>query len=209
MRLRAAGIPGIFARADLESLGNTGHPQYERVIKALRRYCEQFERFRTQRTGFLFTGGAGTGKTSIACAMAKRLIERGYTARYLSLTTFTFEVRATYGANASDTRESVKSMLERTAAVDLLILDEIDLHGTSMSDFQMLYELINARYSAGNLPVIAISNRPKSFLVKDLGDRLVSRILGSSAEIDFTWPSFREQKAPSGAARPSHGRAEP
>lgn len=193
-RRSSAEIPAIYRAADLDSMR---HPEdqvasFQKLVEVMRRFCNDFETFRTKRSGLLFVGDTGVGKTHLACAMGNRLLDRGYSVRYVSLPAFTMLVRSTY--NNHEPHESVRSMIDRMCRVDFLILDEIDLHGASMSDFQMIYEIINARYSAGNLPMVVTSNRSKSFLINDLGDRIVSRIVDKAVEIQFKWPTFRAAK---------------
>lgn len=194
-RRSIAEIPAIYREADLDAmrLPVDQASSFQKLVEVMKRFCDDFETFRVKRSGLLFVGDAGVGKTHLACAMGNRLLNRGYSVRYVSLPAFTMSVRATY--SSSEPHESVRSMIDRMCAVDFLILDEIDLHGASMSDFQMIYEIINARYSAGNLPMVVTSNRSKAFLINDLGDRIVSRIVDKTVEIQFKWPTFRVAKS--------------
>lgn len=187
------GIPLIYHAAQLDALDlprdEANAQSFARVARAMKRFADEFERFRRERPGFLFTGDAGTGKTHLACAIANRLIDSGATAAYVSLPSLTIRVRASYGNDPS--RESVKQIIARYSQADLLILDEIDLHGGGMGDFQVLYEILNNRYASGYRPTIAVSNQSKAFLVKDLGDRIIDRICGASPEVSFGWLPFR------------------
>lgn len=191
-----SGIPEIYRDANFAQMKSPASENdrqvFLRVAKAMHRYGKEFSTFRTKRSGFLFTGESGSGKTHMACAIANLVLQQGMSVRYTSLPSLTTRIRATFN-NSTAQKESVAAIYQELSCPDLLILDEIDLHGASMSDFHALYEIINTRYSSGNLPIIAISNRSKEFLVSDLGDRLIDRILGSSAEIRFVWPSFRKE----------------
>lgn len=188
-RLVQSKIPPRYHHASFESLKlSPGHEdRMKRLYAAMSRYCEDFATFRDRRTGFLFVGEPGTGKTHLACTMAIELIKRGYKARYISMPSLTLEIRASY----KDRNVSVQGLIQDLVHADFLVVDEIDLHGASDADYQVLYEIINARYVAGGRPVLALSNRTKDFLMKDLNERIISRILGEYPENNFNWPAFR------------------
>lgn len=190
-RVRATGVPPMYANADLAQLAR---PAAEvraaaHVFHGAQQFCKKFDTLRLARTGFLFTGAPGTGKSHLACAMINALVAYGYSARYRSLPALTQHVRATYKGG----RETTQSIIADLAGCDFLVLDEIDLHGASDTDYQLLYEIVNARYTRGNAPTLAISNQPTRFLAKDLGERVLSRIMGAHREIAFTWPSYRNK----------------
>lgn len=188
-----SGIPLIYHTATIDDLDlprdEVGAQSFTRVARAMARFSGDFDRFRRERAGFLFTGDAGTGKTHVACAIANRLLERGHTVAYTSLPALTLRVRSSYSNESG--RESIRQIVARCSIADLFILDEIDLHGGGMGDFQVLYEILNNRYASGFRPTIAISNQSKAFLLKDLGDRIVDRVCGASPEVVFNWLPFR------------------
>lgn len=188
-RLVSSRIPPRYHHAAFDALKlAVGHEErMQRLHAAMARYCEAFETFRDRRTGFLFVGEPGTGKTHLACTMAIELIKKGYKARYISMPSLTLEIRASY----KDRTISVQGLIQDLVHADFLVVDEIDLHGASDADYQVLYEIINARYVAGGRPVLALSNRSKDFLMKDLNERIISRILGEYPENNFNWPAFR------------------
>ena len=185
-RLNDASIPSGFIGAGFDNFV-AASPHAEKVAKVLAAYCAAFEAQRLKRSGFLFTGATGTGKTHLACAMVLALIECGFRAVYASLPRFTGELRASFGRfGAAD------ALLARLANADFLVLDEIDLHGSSDNDYNTLYDIINARYEKDGRPTLAITNRTAERLTIDLDERLVSRILGGTKPITFDWPSRRE-----------------
>lgn len=181
----AAGIPGLFVDATLEGF----KPETEAAERLLRAYVQMTNRVingEMDMVGGLFVGPAGTGKTHIACALANKLIENGFTAAYTTLPRLTLNHKHLNKQLGMSGLE----LVARYRSVDLLILDEIDLHAEGDQDYQMLYEIINSRYEGG-LPTIAISNRDVSTLTRDLNERLVSRITMNAPAIPFNWPSKR------------------
>lgn len=159
------------------------------LCRLLEAYVFNFTEQSTLRTGFVFTGLQGRGKTHLACAMANGLMYEGYSARYANLPKLTQRARKTYRGNSD---ESVSDIVEELVETDFLILDEVDLHGSSDADYQMLYDIINGRYEKPGYPTLLISNMPIEKLNIDLNERLISRVLSGSPAIVFDWDSYRD-----------------
>lgn len=194
-RIEAAGIPATFLDSTFDGFVTQGD-RAQRLLSALRDYSENFETGRFKRPGFVFTGAPGTGKTHMACAMVKAILSAGFTATYASLPRLTRDVRATFGQPGS-----ASGLLRRLISVDFLVLDEIDLHGSSDSDYAMLYDVINGRYEKPGHPTVAISNRTIDVLTRDLDERVVSRLLAGTAALTFDWPSRRDLRLQRDQAR--------
>lgn len=186
--LHAAGIPPRFSEACFENFEPSSE-RARRLRALLSGYVDDFSKQRRLRTGFIFLGLQGRGKTHLACAMAQGLLDQGFTAHYSGLPGLTARARRTY-KQGSD--ESVADIVSELVDVDFLILDEIDLHGSSDADYQMLYDVINGRYERLDRPTLVISNRPLERLQADLDERIISRILSGSPPINFDWASFRD-----------------
>lgn len=199
-RLKESGIPFEFIGATLKGMRSPqgDAPQIERARRiqaAMINYVGNFDVTRASRPGLLVVGVPGSGKTHMACAMCAELILAGFSAKYVSMPSMTTAIRASYRS-----QEGVQPFIESLIAVDFLVIDEIDLHGTSDNDYNILYEIINGRYEAGKRPTMALSNRDLAHLRNDLDERIISRLLGAGREIQMVWPSFRV--APNNGARP-------
>jgi DNA replication protein DnaC len=185
-RWARAALPTGFAGCGFDNFV-ASTPRAGQVARVLEDYCLKFEVQRKVRSGFLFTGNPGTGKTHIACAMALAIVDQGLTAVYASLPRLIRQVRACYGRAGA-----VDALICNLVDADFLVLDELDLHGSSDNDYNMLYDVINARYERQGYPTLTISNRTLERLTTDLDERVISRILGGSKPILFDWPSRRE-----------------
>lgn len=185
-RVHAAAVPHTFTKSDFSSW-RAPTESARMICTVLENYCADFARQREVRTGFLFTGPPGTGKTHLACAMVYALLAKGFSARYLSLPAFTRNLRATYSRQGA-----TESLVQGLIGSDFLVLDELDLHGTSDTDYNTLYDIVNSRYERGLAPILGISNRSLDRLTVDLDERIVSRILGPTKPIIFDWPNHRK-----------------
>ncbi len=190
-RILVSGIPDIFAGASFDTF-EADSPRAAQVVQALKNYSAHFAVQRARRSGFVLTGPTGVGKTHLACAMLNEVMAQGFSGRYVSLPRLTFEVRRTY--KSQDSQDTVSNLIADLVSCDLLVLDEIDLHGSSDSDYQMLYEIINSRYEAGGKPTVALSNLSASDLTADLHERVMSRILCGTSPIACNWGDRRSSR---------------
>lgn len=118
----------------------------------------------------IMVGRTGTGKTHLACAVARNVLETRKYARYV-----TSEDMANEIANAwSRADDNEANAVYRFTEYDLLILDEYGLHDRHENRLQLVHKVLYARYDAGK-PTMLISNMTAAELQKDLGDRLWSR----------------------------------
>jgi DNA replication protein DnaC len=187
-RINDARLPPAFQDASFENyIADTDRSK--RVVSALNTYTANFAVQRALRPGFIFTGLPGTGKTHLACAMLKAVGIAGFSPLYASLPRLTREMRSMYGKSGA-----LDGLLKHITTADLLVLDEIDLHGSSDHDYNTLYDIINSRYEAAGMPTIVISNRGVDQLKTDLDERIVSRILAGTKPIVFDWVGKRDIK---------------
>lgn len=189
MNLNQSRIPMEYMSHSFEGFNTEVSPQAERIVSSMKKYVSDFSENRFKRRGFIFTGTPGTGKTRLACTMARTVIESGFRAAYVSMPSLTHEIRNSYrNQDVSDAGE----LISLFSSVDFLVIDEIDLHGNSASDYQFMYDLINSRYNKSGFPTLAISNRPLEFLKTDLDERITSRIIGNFDAIKFNWENQRK-----------------
>lgn len=142
---------------------------------------------RQKQNNVLFVGRTGTGKTHLACAMARTLIQQGKSVHYTTSASFINNVMDKWGKNDS----SQKSEIEKFASFDVLIVDEYGLYDQSEKRLEIIHQLLYARYDEEK-PTILISNFTLAELQKNLGDRLWSRFQdGGLLTIEFGWNDRR------------------
>lgn len=195
LRVQAAGVPAEFAEKSFAEFVCESE-RSRKLAEFLSTYCASFDAWRHKRKGFLLIGQPGTAKTHLACSMVREIVLGGYRAAYVSLPRLTRDIRAAFGRP-----RGVDELLRRLIEVEFLVLDEIDLHGTSDADYNMLYDLINSRYEKAGYPTLAISNRPLDHLKRDLDERLVSRILAGTPPIQCDWKPRRDSRLQTGVAQ--------
>lgn len=182
---RQSGVPQLFSGASFANFDSVTDVA-GRARDAFASLCEMHLGGKGAMPSCLILGTHGTGKTHIACAIVNCFSDAGAEARYLSLPTFYQECRMAFGGGG----ESAQAILSRYTHAEVLVIDEIDLHGASDNDYQLLYELVNRRYEAGRC-TIGISNRGLDALTKDLNERLISRLTLGAKPVVFSWPSQR------------------
>ncbi|MGE8653482.1 MAG: ATP-binding protein [Acinetobacter gandensis] len=122
------------------------------------------------KRNLIMVGRTGTGKTHLACAVARNVLENRKYARYITSEDIANEI-----ANAwKKADDSEANAVQRFADYDLLIVDEYGLHDRHENRLQLVHKVLYERYDQAK-PTMLISNMTIEDLQKDLGDRLWSR----------------------------------
>ena len=94
-------------------------------------------------------GPSGTGKTHLAAAIGRRLVEHGMRVLFAKTTTLVQQLQVAFNA------QKLSDMLERLARYDLLILDDIGYVKKNEAETSVLFELIADRYESKSLLISA------------------------------------------------------
>ena len=148
------------------------------------------ETFSLSSPSLMFMGATGLGKTHLSTAIAKVVIERGYSVLYDSAQNIigAYEHDRFHSGRGEDKKEG-----EKYETCDLLIIDDLGTEFQSGFSLSTLYYLLNLRLNCGR-PTIVSTN----FTAKDLSahydDRIASRLMGNYQPLVFCGEDVRFQK---------------
>jgi DNA replication protein DnaC len=189
--LMDSGIPLRFRMATLANYRTDFAPDQSAVLARCQAYAGDFVTNWNQGRSMLLLGTMGTGKTHLGCAIIQQVLRNeamaGAIARYVTASDVIMCVKETF--DRKDISESqVYAQLHHP---DLLVIDEVGVqHGTDF-ERQVLFEVINGRYSS-LLPTIVISNLNLAEIRRFIGDRVIDRLCDAGGEVVlFRWPSVR------------------
>jgi DNA replication protein DnaC len=135
-KMQAAGFPYA---ATIDQFDFTLHPELKRTVM-LRFFDSSFI---TTAGSLVLIGPSGVGKTHLSIAVGTKMVQLGYTVRF---------VMAQHLANAvltATTRNEITRLIEPLVKCDLLILDEFGYLSMEPQVGPVLYEVISGRYEKG------------------------------------------------------------
>jgi DNA replication protein DnaC len=176
-RKRAAAVAGRLPRRFREvSFDREPVPSIARrapgVVRDVERYTRSVGEQLAAGRGLWFTGGVGTGKTTLAMLVSKAAMEADHTVAIYSLPRLLAMLRETY---QDDAAYSLNDLIDRLCAVDLLHIDDVGAEQTSPWVLEQLYTIVNTRYEDGRA-VMLTTNLPDDALKVQIGHRTVSRL---------------------------------
>ena len=131
----------------------------------------------------------GTGKTHLAVALMRKLMQEGFFEIHFISSPFLFlDIK-----NSFDNKEcSESSIIKKYCGYGFLIIDDIGVEKISEWAQQIWYMIIDQRYSEMR-PTIFTSNMSLGDIARDLGTRIASR-LGGGIVLTIEGQDMRIQK---------------
>lgn len=145
------------------------------IIKDVKKYINNFEH--ESRNIYIF-GDVGRGKTFLINSIAKEILDRNYSVVYLTATKL-FQFMNDYLYAFSERKEVLQDEYNLIFDCDLLIIDDLGVEKERDSDKSNFFDIVNTRINNCK-PIIFSSNYDEDYLRELYGERIFSRIIGSS-----------------------------
>ncbi|WP_373896354.1 ATP-binding protein [Virgibacillus sp. CBA3643] len=130
------------------------------------------DKFDLEEAGNLsFHGNYGIGKSHLAKGVADGVMEKGYTAIFISVPKLLRKIRSSYSRDSEITEDEIFHMLE---TVDLLILDDFGVEKESDWSIERIYDLIDSRQG---MNTIYTTNYSPAEIIEIKGERDGSRMI--------------------------------
>jgi len=221
--MERARIPKRYEHCDFESYSTevASTPQERLSLQQAKLSAQSFVRDYpgSSEKGLLLMGPSGVGKTHLAVAAVKELIQRGHAGLFCDYRELLKEIQASYNPASESTEMRI---LEPIRTVEILVLD--DLGASKPSDWvrDIVGIVLNARYNENRTTIITTNylDNPTSegeaarlpgrklvpptredSLEQRIGARTPSRLYDMCRTVEISAPDFRREKTQAGPAR--------
>jgi len=173
--LVAARIPPRYSRCAFDTFKCARGSSQDNALLASQRMVDEFPSDR----GLLFMGPTGVGKTHLAVAIVRRLIEKGVPGVFSEFGSLLKQIQDSYNPISKSSELKVLAPIYET---DVLVLDE--LGATIPTDWvrDTMYQIINKRYNDRKLTIFTTNfldsktNDKEQTLEDRVSTRLRSRL---------------------------------
>lgn len=176
-----ANIPKLYENASLNNFvlpadNPMASAALGQVVVTVRSYAREFPAL--EKPGLLFVGEPGTGKTHLAVAALRMLMNRGFPGLFFDYQTLLEKIRSGYDpASNSSNREAYQSVLD----AGILLLDDLGAHRVTDWVEDTVTSIVTNRCNSRK-PLIATTNLPDS----DSAAPVFDRTTGETARVKVT-----------------------
>jgi DNA replication protein DnaC len=181
---------GIGRRHEAASFENfVTSPPTAAVVEVCRAFVTAFPQ---AGKGLSLCGEPGTGKTHLAVAITRALVDRGVSAVIVNVPMLLLTFRGTF---AGDRPERFDQMLDLLCRCEHLVLDDLGRERPTAWAQETLYLVVNARYQEC-LATSLTTNLNPAELGARLGEPILDRLAETNQAYWCQWPSHRRRPAP-------------
>jgi len=147
-------IPPLYRNASFENFKTEGMQELKMVMSAVKRYSDDFPL--GQKRGLLLIGEPGTGKTHLAIAALRRIIQKGFEGVFTDFQALLDRIRAGYDSTSnSSNKEAYRMALDS----EVLMLDDLGAHRVTDWVQDTITAIVTHRCN-NQMPLIATTNLP-------------------------------------------------
>jgi len=201
MLLEQANIPRRYKHCTLKNF-EIHHDSHSDALKISKQFIKNYP---VQDVGLLFIGPCGVGKTHLAVAICRELIEKKRARCFFyDFRELIKEIQSTYTPDSPLTESDVLAPVFQT---ELLVLDELGAKRTSAWIEEIIFYIINQRYNHKKLTILTSNyldseeeeDKKDSFykkgedsLVDRIGVRLRSRLYEMCKIVEMLGDDYRK-----------------
>jgi DNA replication protein DnaC len=212
--LEAARIPARYEHCEFSSFEYDPDDRGQKKIVEARTLAGRFaEEYPVEKTGLLFTGSVGVGKTHLAVAIMKALMrEKGIRCLFCDYRELLKSIQNSYNPSVQTTETEI---LRPVFEAEVLVLDELGAARSTEWVSDTVNYILNSRYSNNKTTIIttnfsdkgeqekldhsnslsqssAISAARRETLGDRIGQRMWSRLHEMCRKVEIEGPDYRE-----------------
>ncbi len=168
----------------------TPRENMRQVLQICTGYAEKFGRYGIDN--LFLSGDPGLGKTFLSACIARRVSELGFSVVYDTAVNVFAGFEAKKFAHGEEESRQAEDQVRRYLVCDLLILDDLGTELTTPFVQSALYQLINARLTAGKRTIVNSNLSPEE-LKRRYSAPAVSRLLGEYRCLSFYGTDLRQK----------------
>jgi DNA replication protein DnaC len=173
--LAAAKIPARYEHCELSTFRYDPEDKAQKSLETARHFANRFiEEYPVEKTGLLFVGSVGVGKTHLAVGILKELIrDKGVPCLFSDYRELLKSIQNSYNASVPATEMQI---LRPVFDAEVLVLDELGAVRSTEWVFDTVNYILNSRYNENKTTIITTNfpDRPEQGRTEDENSRSYS-----------------------------------